>query len=223
MFALACIDFRHTNPFDPQVPVTVTIFPETLFSVARGLVQFTLATVPPLTDPDALWSVGTKDLYATDGTGLLYSTGAPLWPQTETVPITIGIGRHYLKYDRSVPYSYDYTRHISGSVVITQRLVRIQTRCAGAPACDALSVGGTVSVFVDGNDALGSGISGLEDPTANPLTAAPVAVFIVRDTSIASAVPVGMRVATVTAKKAGATWIVAQRDSLRDSLRLVVR
>jgi len=36
-------------------------------------------------------------------------------------------------------------------------------------------------------------------------------------------VPLGMRVATVTAKKAGTTWIIAQRDALRDSLRLIVR
>jgi hypothetical protein len=222
VLAVACIDFQHTNPFDPEVPVTVTIFPETLFSVAGGLVQFTLATVPPLTDPDARWSTGTKDLYATNGTGLLYSAGAPLWPQTETVPIAIGIGLHAVN-NPFVVYAETTTRTISGSVVITQRLVRIQARCAGAPACDALSVGATTSVFVDGYDALGSGIVGLSDSTANPLTVSPIAVFTVRDTTIAAAVPVGMRVATVTAKKAGATWIVAQRDSLRDSLRLVVR
>jgi hypothetical protein len=86
-----------------------------------------------------------------------------------------------------------------------------------------MTVGVSTSVFVDGYDALGSGIAGLPDPNTNPLTLPPIAVFIVRDTTIASAVPVGMRVAMVTAKKVGATWIVAQRDSLRDSLRLVVR
>jgi hypothetical protein len=222
VLAVACIDFRHTNPFDPEVPVTVTILPETLFSVAGGVVQFTLATVPPLTDPHANWSTGGKDLYATDGTGLLYSAGAPLWPQTETVPIAIGIGLHALN-NPFVIKSQDYTRTISGSVVITQRLVRIHAHCPGAPACDALSVGATTSVFVDGYDALGSGIAGLSDSTANPLTVAPIAVFTVRDTTIATAVSLGMRVATVTAKKTGATWIVAQRDLLRDSLQLVVR
>jgi hypothetical protein len=162
-------------------------------------------------------------LYTTDGTGLLYSAGAPLWPKTDTVPITIGIGLHYLKYDFSVTHSYDYTRTITGSVIITQRLVRIRARCAGALPCDSLPAGAATSIFVDGFDALGSGLSGLPDSTTNPLTASPVFVFTVRDTAIATAAPVGMRAAMVTARRVGSTWMIAQRDSLRDSLRITVR
>lgn len=222
VLAVACIDFRHTNPFDPGVPVTVTIFPETLYSVARDLVHFTFATVPSLTDPDAIWSASANDLFASGSAGDLDSEGAPLWPQTETVPITIGIGR-YAVNSTLVTHSYDYTRSINGSVVITQRLVRIRTRCAGPPACDSAPAGATTAVFVDGVDALGSGLSGLADSTTNPLTASPIFVFTVRDTTIATAAPVGMRAATVTARRVGSTWIVAQRDSLRDSLRITVR
>ena len=218
VLALACIDFQHTNPFDPDVPLQVTIFPETLFSVG-GTIQFTFATVPPLTDPNAIWVGGTTDLFTASlgSGGVFFSNGAPLWPQTESVPITIAVGR----FDDGVHTHYRKT--FGGSVIITQRLVHIQARCPGAPACDAMTVGVSTSVFVDGYDALGSGIAGLPDPNTNPLTLPPIAVFIVRDTTIASAVPVGMRVAMVTAKRAGATWIVTQRDSLRDSLRLVVR
>ena len=220
--ALACIDFRHSNPFDPAVPVTVAIFPETLFSVAGKLIQFSFATVPPLTDPKAIWAVATNDLYTMDGTGLLYSAGAPLWPKTDTVPIAIGIGLHALN-DPFVPYSDSVTRTISGSVIVTQRLVRIRTRCAGAAACDSLTVGVTTSVFVDGFDALGSGLSGLADSMANPATDSSIVVFTIRDPTIATALPVGMRAATVNAKRVGSTWLVAQRDSLRDSLRITVR
>jgi hypothetical protein len=220
--AVACIDFRHTNPFDPIVPVTVTIIPETLFSVAGKVVQFSFAAVPPFTDPRAIWSVGSTDLYTTDGTGLLYSAAAPLWPKTDTIPIAIGIGLHALN-NPFVTFSDSLTRTLNGSVIVTQRLVRIRARCAGALACDSLPVGATASVFIDGFDALGSGLSGLPDSTANPLTALPIFVFTVRDTTIATALPVGMRAATVTAKGVGSTWIVAQRDSLRDSLRITIR
>jgi hypothetical protein len=218
VLALACIDFQHTNPFDPAVPLQVTIRPETLFSVG-GVIQFTFATVPPLTDPEANWLGGSSHLSTAPlgSGGVFYSTGAPLWPQTEIVPMTIEVGR------ADINHHTDYRKSFNGSVVITQRLVRIQARCPGVPACDVLSVGASTSVFVDGYDALGSGIAGLSDPTANPLTVAPIATFTVRDTTIATAASVGMRVATVTAKRTGATWMVAQRDSLRDSLRLIVR
>jgi len=59
--------------------------------------------------------------------------------------------------------------------------------------------------------------------TTNPLTGTPVATFVSRDTTVASVLLIGIRAATVTARKTGTTWIVATRGSLFDSLALVVR
>ncbi len=217
--AVACIDLQRTNPFDPETPITYTIEPETLFSVG-GAIRFSFVSQPPLVDTLANWLGGNADLEAphiTGGGGVFISNGAPLWPKTETVPMLVRVGRVDEKHDTF------YRRAFPGSVVITQRLVRIQARCPDSHACDTISVGGTGSVFVDGFDALGSGISGLIYPSANPLTIAPIATFIVRDSTIAIVSPVGMRAAVATARKSGSTWVVVQRDSLRDSLRIVVR
>jgi hypothetical protein len=49
------------------------------------------------------------------------------------------------------------------------------------------------------------------------------ATFAVRDPSVAGVTPVGIRVATVTARKSGTTWIVGTRGALLDSLQLVVQ
>ena len=54
-------------------------------------------------------------------------------------------------------------------------------------------------------------------------TGTPMATFTSRDTTVASVTPVGIRAATVTARKSGTTWIVATRNSLLDSLQLTVR
>ena len=72
-------------------------------------------------------------------------------------------------------------------------------------------------------DALGQPIVALHSPAANPATGTAVATFVVRDTTIASVAPVGIRAATVTARKSGSTWIVATRSSLLDSLQVTVR
>jgi hypothetical protein len=215
---VACLDIKHTNPFDPDTPLRVTIMPETVFSVA-GEVHFTFSTVPEIIDPGPTWGGGNTDLSPLGDAGIFFSHAAPLWPQTETIQVSIGVGRNNLL---NLPH-YSNSRVFNGSVLITQRLVRIQARCPDTNVCDTLSAGASWSVFVDGFDALGSGIAGLATPTMNPLNVAAIAQFIVRDTSIASASPIGMRAASVTAKRSGSTWLVAQRDSLSDSLRLVVR
>ncbi len=214
---VACFDFAHRNPFDPATPLEVAIVPETLFSVG-GEIHFVFSTVPEIIDPTASWSGGNAELNPQGG-GIFVSRAAPLWPQTETIPVSISVGRNDVLH----LVSYQYSRVFGGSIVITQRLVRIQARCPDTHLCDTLSVGATASVFVDGSDALGSAISGLSSPAANPLGVTPIAQFIVRDSSIASASAIGMRVAVATARKSGSTWLVAQRDSLRDSVRIVVR
>ncbi len=108
------------------------------------------------------------------------------------------------------------------SVVLTQRVTHIQLRCPDA-GCDTISVGAVWSVWVDGFDALNRKIVALTSATANPTTGTPIATFAVRDPSIAIVNPVGIRAANVTAVKSGATWIVATRAALLDSLRVIVR
>ena len=108
-------------------------------------------------------------------------------------------------------------------VVLTQRVVRIQLRCPDTHSCDADSVGGSWSVWADGFDALNQQIVALHSSVANPATGTPVATYVVRDTTVASFVPVGIRAALVTARRAGTTWIVGTRGPLLDSLQLVVR
>ncbi|HEV8411280.1 MAG TPA: hypothetical protein VGQ30_12280 [Gemmatimonadaceae bacterium] len=109
------------------------------------------------------------------------------------------------------------------TVVYTQRITHIALRCPDDHACDTVSAGGTWSVWVDGLDAHNQKIYALVGALKNPLTGTPIAVFSVRDPSIASISPIGIRASTVTALRPGATWIMATRDSLLDSLRLIVR
>ena len=81
-------------------------------------------------------------------------------------------------------------------------------------------------MWADGFDSLDHKVVALTGINANPPASAgtPVfATFAVRDATIASVSPVGIRVATVTALKSGTTWIVGSRGALLDSLQLVVR
>jgi hypothetical protein len=96
-------------------------------------------------------------------------------------------------------------------------------RCPDTHSCAPVAVGGTLAVWVDGTDAIGHQIVALTSSVANPASGTPVATFVVRDPSIASFVPTGIRVATVTALKSGTTWIVATRGALLDSLKLTVQ
>ena len=50
----------------------------------------------------------------------------------------------------------------------------------------------------------------------------PVATYVSRDSTIARATPIGIRVAKVSGVKSGTTWIVATRGALADSLQVVV-
>jgi hypothetical protein len=212
-----CSDLTHTNPFDPASDITVTMAgPDTLFSIGQ-LGQYVVQSVPSFTDPTALWSASDARVLRIDGVGSFEVLGAPLYPQTESVQLSLSIGLYYL------PHGSMYRRSFSRSVVVTQRLVSIKLRCPGTHACDAIAVGSAWSVWADGTDALGSQISGLADPAFNPATGTPIATFVVRDTTIATAAPIGVRVATVLAKNHGTTWIVASRGALLDSLRLTVR
>jgi hypothetical protein len=134
-------------------------------------------------------------------------------------------------------------RHIAyKTVVVTQRLTRIQLRCPDTHACAPLLAGDTALIWVDGFDALGRQIAALANSADNPATGNPVvpyattdtsilrvlkgnnpiATYVSRDSTIARMTPVGIRVARVVGVSPGSTWIVATRGTLTDSLQVVV-
>ena len=248
--AIGCGDpYRHTNPYDPAVPVTFEIAgPDSLFS-AGELAQYSVQSIPAFPDTAFSWSIDTVTIFKPD-TGIAVVDGAtvflptsaggymsltpPLEPATVTISIVALLGGVDTTLQRFIPdppgcgcyltVTTKQYRHAGyKSVVLTQRLVRIQAGCPAARVCDTLAVGGVWSVSVNGFDALGGGIVPNAKSRANPASAPPVATFVSRDTTIASVAPVGIRAASATARKSGTTWLVAARGALLDSLQLVVR
>jgi hypothetical protein len=225
--SVACGDpYVHTNPYDPVVPVTITVTgPDTIYN-SFGLATFSAQSVPAFPDTAVSWN--SDGLASSGGMGTFQAVGPPLWPNYFTATVNALIG----KVDTTVAINYQIVftsiwRH-SGSkqVVVTQRLTRITLRCPDVHACDTLGVGGVWSVWVDGFDAGGQRIYALASSVANPSTGAPIAIYVSRDPTIASVSPVGIRAANVTALKVGTTWIVGTRvaaqDTLLDSLQVTV-
>lgn len=231
------------NPYDPEFPVTFTITgPDSAHSLG-DIVQYAVQTQPPFPDTAFRWAVDTVTTFRqgvgsviVDGATLLAPGApgqftvidAPLEPATATVLVAALVGSVDTTEERQVD-SIHVTirtvvpRHIGYKpVVVTQRLVRIQLRCPDTHACNTVAVGDSLSVWVDGFDARGSQISGLRTLTLNPLTGPPIATYAIRDTTIARVAPVGIRAATVTAVRAGTTWVVGTRGALSDSLQIVV-
>ena len=251
--AISCGDpYVATNPYDPDTAVALTITgPDTLYSFAQQA-SYTVTSTPAFVDSAYRWNVdtslvvqlasggdstvnGTNFLNAL-GNGTFQSSHPPLEPATVTVNIQVligGVDTVTQQYEKSCGcvliniHSQQY-RHIANkAVVLTQRVARIQLRCPDTHACSSVAVGGSLSIWVDGFDALGHSLVGMTDPTANPgvspPTSLPIATFTSRDTTIARSSPFGVRATTVTALKAGSTWIVATRNSLTDSLQVVVQ
>ena len=228
--AFACGDpYRHTNPYDPAVPVTLTISgPDTLFSY-REQGQYTAKADPAF--PDSAFQFASSDsfVFLPAGPGTYTSLAPPLYPATRTATVIAGVGAIDTQpatagaVSGPAPHIVEY-RHVAYKVVVlTQRVTQIQLRCPDIHSCDTLAVGSAWSVWVDGKDAHNQPIVALTKSGLNPATGTPVATFVSRDTTVASVSPLGIRAATATARKTGSTWIVATRDVLLDSLRLVVR
>jgi hypothetical protein len=218
--------YQRTNPYDPAVGVRITVQgPDSLFSsFEQG--TYSAQTDPAFPDSAIHW---TCCGFSSGRSATFASVAPPLWPQTRSVVIEAVIGGI-----DTVPATGGsvvgpvipvrrYRHAGSKSVIVTQRLVRIQLRCPDTHACDTLSVGAAWSVWVDGFDALGLQIYALVSTAANPAAGTPIATYTVRDPTVASVSPVGIRAATLTALRTGTTWIVGTRDALLDSLRLVVR
>jgi hypothetical protein len=246
IFAVACGEsFLRTNPYDPAFAVQISVTgPDSLLSLG-DLGQYVAHVTPAFPDSSIVWAADTVSfvsgdtLHVVDGSfyliagqnGQFQSINPPLEPETRTIAVEALIGRIDTTVARCngtvcFPVKTVQYRHTGlKSVVITQRVTRIRLRCPDPEthACAPISAGATWSVWVDGFDALGRQIVALTGAATNPTKGPPVATFVSRDTTIASVSPVGIRAATVTARKSGSTWIVGTRGSLRDSLQLVVQ
>ncbi len=227
--AIACGDsYLHTNPYDPLASVNIVLSgPDTIFSYTE-IGNFTSLVMPAMPDTAVRFAVSDSVAFAPAGDGAFASMKPPLYPATKTVSVMALIGQVDTTISEDIGstpvtvQTYVWRHMGSKNVVLTQRVTKIQLRCPDTHACGALSAGGMWSVWVDGFDALNQPILALYSSTANPSTGVPVATFISRDTTIASVVPVGIRVANVTALKTGTTWIVTTRGNLLDSLQLTV-
>ncbi|HXD23639.1 MAG TPA: hypothetical protein VN613_09800 [Gemmatimonadaceae bacterium] len=232
--AIACGDpYLHTNPYDPVFPVSVAVVgPDTVYSYSE-VAKFTLQTDPAFPDTSAEFSVSDSIAFPPAGTGSFRSAAPPLYPATRSIIVVGGVGA----FDTltasdgaavgAALFIKAWRHSATKTVVLTQRVVRISLRCPDTHACDTVAVGGAWQVWVDGFDAVNQEIVALHSSVANPASGVPVAIFSVRDPSIVSVSPLGIRAANVTALKVGTTWIVGTRiaaqDTLRDSLQLVVQ
>jgi hypothetical protein len=229
-FTFACgADYLHTNPYDPAVPVTVTLVgPDSLFSLAE-VATYTAQTSPVFADTAVSFATSDTIRFTPSGPGNFESSAPPLWPATQQVAVFAYLGLTDTTIQRTIngiPMTIQtkVPRHTGSKyVILTQRVTKLSLRCPDTHACDTLAVGGAWSVWADGFDAHGLRVYGFFSATTNPATGPAFVAFLSRDTTVASVAPVGIRVANVTARKTGATWIVASRDTLRDSLRVVVR
>lgn len=242
--AVSCGDpYLHTNPYDPAYPVEFLIAgPDSLFSYGE-IAHYSVQTIPAFPDTAFRWDIDTVSIatatggrttvdgatvFLPTGPGAYTSIAPPLEPATVTIAIVASLGQVDTTVARCTPLCHtvqtEQQRH-SGykTVVLTQRVTRIRLRCPDTQVCDTLAAGGTWSVWVDGWDALNRQIVALTSSTANPNIGPPVVTYVTRDTTIATVTPVGIRAATVIARKSGSTWIVATRAALADSLLLVVR
>jgi hypothetical protein len=180
---------------------------------------------------------------ASQGAGAYRSLAPPLEPDAFNIAITVSVGNidtteaqclgEVNGFSNCFRVQFKAPRHIAyRNVVVMQRVTRIQLRCPDTHACAPLAVGDSASVWVDGFDALGNAIVALTSSTANPPLGDPqvtqgasdhrVVTYTSRDSTVARATPVGIRVCGVTALKTGTTWIVATRGALADSLQVVV-
>jgi hypothetical protein len=221
----ACGDpYLHNNPYDPSDSVAITIAgPDTLFSYSE-LAQFTAQIVPAFPDSAVQWTTNDSAAFPPTGPATFRSNAPPLEPATSTVVVSARLGSidTTVRQGTITVRTYAWRHVASKNVVLTQRVVRVQLRCPDTHACDTLAIGGTASVWADGFDALNHKIVSLTSATANPATGTAVATFAVRDPSVATVAPVGIRAATVTARSTGTTWIVATRGSLTESLAIIV-
>jgi hypothetical protein len=256
VIAAACGDpYAVTNKYDPDFPVQFTVTgPDSLFSLGEAA-HYTATTIPAFSDTSFVWQTDTVYNYLKflppgggvipidDGSLFLKGNAAggyvsiapPLEPNVYNIAITVSVGDvdTTLQRDRIGTIQTKQPRHtFYKTVVVTQRLVRIQLRCPDTHSCAPMAVGDSAFIWVDGADALGHQVVALTNPSANPPVGDPqatpntanraVAIYVSRDSTVAAVSPVGSRVGRVMARKPGSTWIVATHLSVSDSLQIVV-
>ncbi len=167
---IACGDpYLHTNPYDPAHPVEFTITgPDTLFSVGE-IAQYTVQTNLPWSDTGLAWAIDTltdpfivppppplgcgnqvvsgDTILRGNGSGAYQSLVPPLEPYAFNIAIEVWLGSidTTLSDDLCVitrTVQTNEPRHIGyKTVVVTQRVTRIQLRCPDTHACAPLAVG----------------------------------------------------------------------------------
>lgn len=215
---------RYTAAISPAFPDSSVVWLVDTFTLHRPGAVDTVINGETFPLPHGDTVVDGTPYFRPVSAGAFESFQPPLEPTTVTVTIEAllgGVDTTVAVFGGGAAQTKTYRHTGYKQVVLTQRVTRIQLRCPNTSACDTVAVGGTWSVWVDGFDALGSGILALGDPTANPPGDTPIAIFTSRDTTVATVSPVNIRAATVTARKAGSTWIVATRKTLSDSILVV--
>jgi hypothetical protein len=199
--AFACGDkYLHTNPYDPAVPVEVTITgPDTMFS-SQEIADYHAQVVPSWPDTGFVWAVDSfvnyfivpggecmtqvsrgDSVLAVDGAGSYRSTIPPLEPYSYHIEIELRLGT--IDTVKPVAAGCDaptvflrtkVPRHIAyKEIVVMQRVTRMQLRCPDTHACAPIAVGDSAFIWVDGFDALGHPIVALTSSTANPASGNP--------------------------------------------------
>jgi hypothetical protein len=218
LLSLACGEpFLHTNPYDPAVPITVTLDgPDTLFSSFEQAF-YTAHADPPVFPDTAFFYQSSSPLILQAAPGSFTVLATPLYPDAFGVEVAVGLGA----IDTAkgvIAFRHSVTR----TIYLSQRIRQIKLRCPDTHVCDPMPVGATWSVWVDPTDSLGHEIQAYFSSVSNAATGTPLVIYSVRDSTIASVVPLGTRVGTVTALKTGTTWILGTRGPLVDSMQLVV-
>jgi hypothetical protein len=228
LLSFACGEpFMRTNPYDPNVPVTITMQgPDTIFNSFEQVFYPAQADPPDFPDTAFLYQ-SSNPIYLEAAPGSFFVLNAPLYPASISVPVTVGVGAIDTQppaggANGAAAHVIVFRHSVTKTIVISQRIKNIALRCPDTHTCDPMPVGGTWSVWVDVTDSLGHQAQAYFSPTANSASGTPLVTYSVRDSTIASVVPLGTRVGTVTALKTGTTWILGTRGPLVDSMQLVV-
>ncbi|HEV8411705.1 MAG TPA: hypothetical protein VGQ30_14450 [Gemmatimonadaceae bacterium] len=229
LLSFACGEpFVRTNPYDPNVPVTITLDgPDTIFNSFEQ-VPYIAHADPPVFPDTAFFYQSSNPIFLEAAPGSFFPLLTTLYPAALAVTVTVGVGAIDTQPAfagggvGAAPHIIAFRHSVTKVIYLSQRIKHITLRCPDTHTCDPLAVGNTWSVWVDPTDSLGHEITAYFSPVKNNLTGDPLVTYSVRDPSIASVVPLGTRVGTVTALKPGTTWILGTRGPLVDSMQLVV-
>ena len=199
--SLACGEYAHSNPYDPDTDTQITIAgPDTIWSIGE-LAEFTATVSPPVSGGRGIvWdAIGNAD-------GFVVLTPG------------IGIGKFRAAHVGAASVSATVGRHVASKrVVVRQRPARVELFCPDL--CTALTmtaIGSTRELLVGQYDALGTGLH-FTQARADVTYASrePGIVGIVPGTGS----PTGV---TIRAVATGTTYVTAQLGSWIDSVRVTV-